>query len=375
MLCDSCQKQIPSDKSGFIVCPNCGYVNLSNAQTKTTFTHMSGVRVTVHSNKKKVRISSRKYTPILAGFSILLFIGLIITTNMVIHAMNPKKQSPKPTEIVTKTPETTQTEIKPAQKPETLPKVISPEVSATGIKQPKVAERTVNPTSPAPTLTSVLTSINQQLQRFGVVATLNPGNDVVYQMSWSSLTENDAISLQVFSAQLIQEFGKYPTDFVKNSNLKTIGLVRNLRVATIVPAAAPVPTINNMLYDIPSMVQSGESYSREVIHHEYWHYIDYKISGSFYSADPSWSACNPAGFQYGNGGQSAYLGGYTAQFHPRAGIITQYSTYGIEEDRAEMFGWLMYSPSSVKDLNDSGINCKINRLTTLARSLSPSMTF
>ena len=373
MHCSSCQKQIPLTKSGFIICSSCGYVNISKAQSSSTITHSSGKIIATHSNKTKVRISSRTYRPVFAGLGILLVFGLILTVNVGIRTINSKKQAPKPTEIVTKTPETTQTEIKPAQKPETLPKVISPEALAIVPKQPVVTQ---NPSpNPAPTLSSAVASINQQLQRFGVVATLNPGNDLVYQISWSSLTENDAISLQVFSAQLIQEFGKYPTDFVKNSNLKTIGLVKNLRVATIVPAAAPVPTINNMLYDIPSMVQSGESYSREVIHHEYWHYIDYKISGSFYSADPSWSACNPAGFQYGNGGQSAYLGGYTAQFHPRAGIITQYSTYGIEEDRAEMFGWLMYSPSSVKNLNDSGINCKINRLTTLARSLSPSMNF
>jgi hypothetical protein len=125
------------------------------------------------------------------------------------------------------------------------------------------------------------------------------------------------------------------------------------------------------------MTNAGSSYALQVVSHEYWHYLDYIMEGSYDYDDSKWRACNTSGFTYGAGGVTAYDpdSGYKPAFHPKSGFITAYSTYGIEEDRAEMFGWLISKPSSVKNLKDSRINCKIKRLTTLVRQLSPSMSF
>jgi hypothetical protein len=233
------------------------------------------------------------------------------------------------------------------------------------------------PQQPLSTLDQTVAIINQQLQPYGVTATLTPPNNAYTYSTWSTLTSADAANLQQFSTYLTQEFRKYPTNLVTNSGLKTIGLVKGLQVSGGARAAAPAPSITGMLYDVNVMTNAGSAYAREVVSHEYWHYLDYKMQGSYTYDDPSWDACNPGGFTYGSGGASAYGAdsGYVAAFHPQAAFVTAYSTYAIQEDRAEMFGWLIYSPSSVKNLNDAGLNCKINRLTAIVHQLSPSMSF
>ncbi len=239
-----------------------------------------------------------------------------------------------------------------------------------------------SPTAPkpkptAPTLESVTAGINQKLQPYGVVASLQPPQNPSTYSSWSVLASSDLAGLQQFAAYLTEEFAKYPKDLVKNSGVQTIGLVKSLRVSSQARTAAPAPSISAMLYDSIALANAGSAYAREVVSHEYWHYLEYKTHGSYNYSDGNWSACNPSGFSYGSGGASAYNGSFTNTFHPQSGFITQYATYAIEEDRAELFGWLIYSPSSVKNLypGDSRLQCKANRLTELVHQLSPAMAF
>ncbi|CAN5404243.1 hypothetical protein BH09PAT4_BH09PAT4_01070 [soil metagenome] len=231
--------------------------------------------------------------------------------------------------------------------------------------------------SSAAPLDKTVESMNKELSRYGVTVTISPPNNKYTYSKWSTLKPADASTLQIFSTYLIQEFSKYPKSLVTNSGLKTIGLVKDLKVSGTARAAAPAPGIKAMIYDVNMMTKAGSDYAREVVSHEYWHYLDYKVHGSYTYKDAAWSACNPRGFTYGAGGVTAYdpSTGYVSAFHPQAGFITEYSKYGIEEDRAEMFGWLMSKPSTVKGLNDSKITCKIKRLTVLVHKLSPSMNF
>ncbi len=241
----------------------------------------------------------------------------------------------------------------------------------------KLSDPAPTPQPATLTLDQIVASINQHLQPYGISATLAPPNNAETYSTWSTLDASDVDSLNKFSSYLVGQFGKYPTDLVVNSGLRTIGLVKDLVVSGGGRAAAPAPTLASMLYDVNAMNNGGDAYARKVVSHEYWHYLDYKMQGSYLYGDTQWDACNPAGFSYGSGGESAYAAdsGYEAVFHPSAGFITAYSKYSIAEDRAEMFGWLIDSPSSVKSLNDGGINCKINRLTVIARQLSPAMGF
>lgn len=238
------------------------------------------------------------------------------------------------------------------------------------------AQPSAAPAQPTPTLSSVTAALNQRLAGYGVIVTLAPANNAGTYSTWASLTEADAPVLQEFGVYLGDEFSKYPKDLVTNSGLRSIGIVKDLTVDGTRRSAVPVPTLSSMVYDSNSLVARGGADAREVVSHEYWHYLDYKMTGSWRYPDDQWSACNPSGFHYGSGGEGAYTeSGFYNSFHPTAGFITNYARYGIEEDRAEMFGWLIYKPSAVKNLGDSGINCKINRLTQLARQLSPAISF
>lgn len=228
-----------------------------------------------------------------------------------------------------------------------------------------------------PELRPTVDSMNQTLKPYGLTVSLAMTSDDPTSIRWDPLEASDVASLETFSAQLTQEFSKYPTDFVKNSGLKTIVLVKKLYSGSLYLSAQPRPSQKAMIYDVPSMIGRGDADSRHVVSHEYWHYIDYVISdGDYYFQDSQWSACNPSGFTYGSGGRSAYdEDDYSYAFHPQQGFITNYARYGIEEDRADLFGWMIYDPDKVEALDDSRIDCKIDRLTELARELSPRMSF
>lgn len=375
MTCSSCNQDFQSDKSGFIVCPHCGAVNVSSKPDEGVYVHASGVAVSpVQEARLKGLRLSNKLTSTVAITAVIIFLtgGLVAAHSMCTTKSHKTASTPiAKTKTVQSLPKpTTSTGSVNSQPPaaaSVLPKSVAP--------TPKTLP-TPQSNTPQPTLDGLMASINQQLSPYGVVATLTPPNNAYTYSTWSTLTSADVGNLQQFSAYLTQEFSKYPKDLVINSGLKTIGLIKNLQVSGGARAAAPAPSITGMLYDVNVMTNAGSAYAREVVSHEYWHYLDYKTHGSYTYDDPQWDACNPGGFVYGSGGATAYGtdSGYVPAFHPQADFITAYSEYAIAEDRAEMFGWLIYSPSSVKSLNDSGINCKINRLTVLVHQLSPSMT-
>ena len=70
--------------------------------------------------------------------------------------------------------------------------------------------------------------------------------------------------------------------------------------------------------------------------HELFHYMMYVTHGYGWD-DPEWEACNPPGFQYGNGG--IYDRDPTSGIlnHPQLGFVDHYATSAIAEDMAEMW--------------------------------------
>lgn len=243
---------------------------------------------------------------------------------------------------------------------------------------PTVASPSPSETPKQATHESIVADLNKKLGKYAVSVTLSPLNSSTSYSAWSELTmsKRDVAALQEFAGYLAVEFSKYPVDLVKNSGLKTIGIVRDLKVSGTSRASVPAPMLNAMVYDAVQEVDGGKDYASSGISHEYWHYLDYKIRGDYRYGDAAWTACNPAGFSYGAGGETAYNNpDFKNAFYDRKNFITEYSTYGIEEDRAEMFAWLMYVPERVKSLNDAGIDCKTKRLTTIVRALSPQMSF
>lgn len=139
---------------------------------------------------------------------------------------------------------------------------------------------------------------------------------------------------------LHEEFMKYPPEWIEESNLKGIAIVKNMEVIGQKRFAMPDAYGEVLYYDI-GYGYAGESYIRHGIHHEFFHMIEENFNGTFRYQDPKWLKLNTPGFSYGDGGDKAYDDpDFVNNIHPQKGFITGYSTYGIEEDRAEIYAYL-----------------------------------
>ncbi|WP_020527919.1 hypothetical protein [Flexithrix dorotheae] len=162
---------------------------------------------------------------------------------------------------------------------------------------------------------------------------------------WDFLDESDSLALLEFTNILAKEWRKYPKDWVVKSNLMAIALVKNLSVNGQKRFAIPDAFGEVLYYDI-GYAHYGENYICHSIHHEYYHMIEENSFGTMYYNDPYWISLNDVNFNYGPGGAAAYGDdNFAASLHPLSGFVTGYSTYGIEEDKAEIFAFLLMKNS------------------------------
>ncbi|MBN2695900.1 hypothetical protein JXR93_14665 [bacterium] len=186
--------------------------------------------------------------------------------------------------------------------------------------------------------------LNLYLKKYGVTAYVLPFEGSSYANKWSKwdyLTEADGKKLKKYVDLFIQEWSKYPVEWVKKSNLKAIAFVKNLNVVKQNRAAMPDAYGEVLYFDIGYDIY-GELYQRSTIHHEYYHMIEENYFGSFYYKDPKWNEFNEKGFEYKGGGYLAYEDNeYQYKNHPKKGFVDTYSMYGLEEDKAQVYSYLM----------------------------------
>jgi hypothetical protein len=131
----------------------------------------------------------------------------------------------------------------------------------------------------------------------------------------------------------------------------------------------------NKLYLDAERSEYNRDYQRRVIHHEFFHIIDYKDDGLLYE-DKGWASLNPAGFTYGSGGVNAQGLSTSSLLTDRfPGFLNHYSTTGVEEDKAEVFANLIARNQYVlkKAERDPVIKAKIAQMKTLLRMFCPEM--
>ncbi len=198
-----------------------------------------------------------------------------------------------------------------------------------------------------------------------------------YSANVTVLSEEDKDALAKYVDIFYMEFNRYPQDFIKNTGLKKIAFVKNLSVIGQNRAAMPLPKIKTVFYDI-YLGNDDKEYQQEVIHHEFYHLIEANINGDSYYKDPVWAKFNNPNFRYGSGGASAYDNPeqYTNKV-PESGFISTYSTYGLEEDKAEIFANLMvpklYKEMHSKIANDAILNKKVNYMKDFLSKYSEHM--
>jgi len=138
---------------------------------------------------------------------------------------------------------------------------------------------------------------------------------------------------------LIDEWSKYPVDFVAQTGLQSISLGKENYIDGTYRASVYDNPDKLMVYDVG---YGADDYMRGVIHHEYWHYIEAN-DGTLGQPLTEWTDLNVPGFQYGNGGPSCYEpdNDCLSGDHPIPGFVSGYGASSVAEDRAEYFAYLM----------------------------------
>lgn len=180
--------------------------------------------------------------------------------------------------------------------------------------------------------------------------------------------------LQEYVKLFAPEFALYPRDLVRRSKLKRVVLCSELSFADQRRNAIPDFEHDTLYLDV-SRGTYNKTYMRKVIHHEFFHIVDYRDDGSVYK-DERWESLNPANFKYGSGGRAAQDLQQTSVLTDKfPGLLNHYSTTAVEEDKAELFANLIidseYLENRIK--KDRVLHAKVERMRELLVTFCPDM--
>ncbi len=222
----------------------------------------------------------------------------------------------------------------------------------------------------------------EQLEREYDVKMIFDQADFPKQRPGSYLIQGRQSSLQAVTAYLpmfLREWRLYPPSLVRNTKLKFIVVGTNFKLPFEARGRNAIPDYYHdaMYYDV-NLSLRGELYQKyllEVVHHEFFHFIDFKDDGEVYE-DKEWKKLNPPEFKYGRGGYSVQGDsnqGYVTNKIP--GFITLYATSGVEEDKAEVFRCMMVNLHELETRAevDVVLSKKIAQMKTLLHSFCPDL--
>jgi hypothetical protein len=105
--------------------------------------------------------------------------------------------------------------------------------------------------------------------------------------TWTPIGEGDLGALKGYGLALLDEWAKYPLDFIRVTRVTGVAFVTHLAVSGQLRAAT-YDVDGGVLYDDVGYVgyQGGE-YVRLGIHHEFDHLLTYNVLGPFGQSDPT----------------------------------------------------------------------------------------
>jgi hypothetical protein len=172
-------------------------------------------------------------------------------------------------------------------------------------------------------------------------------------------------ALKEFTSALGSEFALYPPGLIERLRLKRILLCRELSLhGKSVGGIADVE--NGTIY--LDLAATG-ALRRFVIHHELFHFIDYRDDGSLVH-DVHWEALNPPGVRYRTSERWAMM--FTAKL---PGFLTYHSTTSVTEDKADVFASMVVYPSYVQSRvkEDRALESKVAYVEKMVNSSLPSI--
>ena len=184
----------------------------------------------------------------------------------------------------------------------------------------------------------------------------------------------DPKSVRAYIPLFVREWSLLPPSLIAKAKLKKVVFCEDLSFAGQRRNAVP-DWENDVLYYDVSSVGHRARYLAAVIHHEFFHLVDYRDDGLVYEDEP-WAALNPMGFKYGSGGKNAQNDKSTTAFSDKfPGFLTHYGATGVEEDKAELFAHLVVNAAHVKTRakDDAVLRAKIARLKKLLADFCPDV--
>lgn len=185
----------------------------------------------------------------------------------------------------------------------------------------------------------------------------------------------EAKALERYAGLFAVEFAIYPAEFVKKSKLKRVVFCAELAFAGQRRTAIPDFEHDTLYLDV-ARSSDKKYYLHKVLHHEFFHIIDYRDDGKLYQ-DERWASLNPASFKYGNGGKNAQNNSDTSMLTDKyPGFLNHYSTTGVEEDKAELFANMIVEAEYVAKRveTDAVLKSKVERMKELTAKFCPEMT-
>jgi hypothetical protein len=180
--------------------------------------------------------------------------------------------------------------------------------------------------------------------------------------------------MKAYGEIFLSEFALYPKELVKRSGLKRVVLCSELSFAGQRRNAIP-DFEHDTLYLEVSRGSYNKKYMRKVVHHEFFHIIDFRDDGLLYK-DDRWGRLYPDKFKYGDGGRNAQSLSETSVLTDKfPGFLNHYSTTGVEEDKAEVFANLIVEPRHVEDKTrkDPVFDRKVQAMKVLLSSFCVQM--
>ncbi len=185
------------------------------------------------------------------------------------------------------------------------------------------------------------------------VAELGPevvriAKDEVIDTEWGKLrlTAAKQADIERYLPLLAEELRLLGKPLLQRLDVKQIVLCGGMKLGEVVRGAIPRPSASVMYYDV-AWGNWSPVYQRRCVHHELFHYLDERDDGQLWR-DPAFAKLNPKDFKYGNGGASAQgdsSASLPSETHP--GFLTPYARSGVEEDKAEVFSFLLVDPTYV----------------------------
>ena len=164
---------------------------------------------------------------------------------------------------------------------------------------------------------------------------------------------------------------RYTPALWRASGVRTVALARTLAFAGQRRQGVP-DLATGTLHLALEATAVDPAYFRRMVHHELFHFLDHARSVNGLYSDPEWTALNAPGVRYASGGGPGGGGGQHQHaavvpawedanvdvFDPAAaatpmlppGMVTSYCLAGVEEDKAELFSFLMCAPSRLERL-------------------------